>query len=481
MSGIEDYKVTEAPTFKSAHFIGIGGAGMSGIALVLHERGVNVTGSDLKTSRYIRQLLRAGVQVRIGHHASTIDEVKPDVVVVSTAIPESNPELVRARELGIPVWPRAKMLSALSFGYTTVAVAGTHGKTTTSSMCATMLDRMGLDPSFLIGGIVEGYGTNGRNGGSKYFVCEADESDGSFLYLDPNVVIITNVEADHLDHYGSLKAIEDTFCEFMGLVGDAGTVIVCGDRPHLVDLARSTGRRVLTYGFTEGCDTRLTESERQHTIGSAFEVTLPDGTSHHVEIKNNPGRHNMLNATAALTAAYVLGLDAEKAARALSSFDGVRRRFTHVGDVDGLTIVDDYGHHPTEIKATLAAAKSLDFKHVCVVFQPHRYSRLQALRDDFADAFADADKLLVIDVFPAGEMPIPGVTGKMLADAVEARHPGKQVAYVSDHADLMRAIADQTEPGDLLITMGAGDVTTVGPEYIEYAREAHGSDPSSRA
>ena len=215
---------TSAPEFKSAHFIGIGGAGMSGIALVLHERGYAVTGSDLKTSRYIRQLTRAGVKVHVGHEAATIDEVKPDVVVVSTAIPESNPELVRARELGIPVWPRAKMLSALGHGYTTVAVAGTHGKTTTSSMCATMLDRMGLDPSFLIGGIVEGYDTNGKNGSGDYFVAEADESDSSFLFLNPNVVIVTNVEADHLDHYSGIEEIEATFAKFMSLVGEDGTV-----------------------------------------------------------------------------------------------------------------------------------------------------------------------------------------------------------------------------------------------------------------
>ena len=425
---------TSAPEFKSAHFIGIGGAGMSGIALVLHERGYAVTGSDLKTSRYIRQLTRAGVKVHVGHEAATIDEVKPDVVVVSTAIPESNPELVRARELGIPVWPRAKMLSALGHGYTTVAVAGTHGKTTTSSMCATMLDRMGLDPSFLIGGIVEGYDTNGKNGSGDYFVAEADESDSSFLFLNPNVVIVTNVEADHLDHYSGIEEIEATFAKFMSLVGEDGTVIVCGEDPHLVELAKSTGRHVLSYGFAE----------------------------------SNPGRHNMLNATAVLTVAHVLGLDIDAAAKALSSFEGVRRRFTHVGDIDGITVVDDYGHHPTEIKATLAAASSLGYKHVDVVFQPHRYSRLQALCDDFADAFANADKLLLIDVFSAGEMPIPGVTSKMLADTVRAKHPGKEVVYCSSRLELNQELEQMVGEGDLLLTMGAGDVTTVGPEFIEY-------------
>ena len=458
-----------ADTFKSAHFIGVGGAGMSGIALVLHERGYKVTGSDLKTSRYIRQLTRAGVEVHIGHEAATIDEVKPDVVVVSTAIPESNPELIRARELGIPVWPRAKMLSALGHGYTTVAVAGTHGKTTTSSMCATMLDRMGLDPSFLIGGIVEGYDTNGKNGEGQYFVCEADESDSSFLYLEPNVVVVTNVEADHLDHYSGIEEIEETFVKFMKLVGPDGTIIVCGENPHLGDLAHSTGLHVLTYGFSDTCDVVCVHPEAEG-IGSEFRVRFADGSEYPVEIKSNPGRHNMLNATAVLTVAHELGLDCEAAARALSSFEGVRRRFTHVGDIDGITVVDDYGHHPTEIKATLAAAKSLKYDHVDVVFQPHRYSRLQALCDDFADAFADADKLLLIDVFSAGEMPIPGVTSKMLADAVEAKHPGKEVVYCHTRSELNHELERMVGKGDLLLTMGAGDVTTVGPEFIEYLK-----------
>lgn len=274
MPSIAVPEATTAPTFKSAHFIGVGGAGMSGIALVLHERGCRVTGSDLKTSRYIRQLTRAGVPIHVGHAASTIDEFQPDVVVVSTAIPETNPELVRARELGIPVWHRAKMLSALGYGRTTVACAGTHGKTTTSSMVATMLDRMELDPSFLIGGVVEGYGTNGKNGDGEYFVVEADESDSSFLYLDPHVVIVTNIEADHMDHYDSLEQIEETFCTFMGLVGEDGTVIVCGEDPRLVELARSCGRTVFTYGEGDGMDVRLNPAATRHAFGSDFTVTL---------------------------------------------------------------------------------------------------------------------------------------------------------------------------------------------------------------
>ena len=468
----ENTQDTLEPSFKRAHFIGIGGAGMSGIALVLHERGYAVSGSDLKTSRYIRQLTRAGVDIHVGHAAETIDEVSPDVVVVSTAIPETNPELARARELGIPVWPRAKMLSALGHGYTTVAVAGTHGKTTTSSMVATMLDRMGADPSFLIGGIVEGYDTNGRNGSGEYFVAEADESDSSFLYLDPDVVVVTNVEADHMDHYGSLEEIERTFVKFMSLVGEDGTVIVCGDSPRLVELARESGRSWVSYGLDEGNDVVCVPKKHPRSVESVFEVRFADGESCEVTIKSNPGVHNMLNATASVAVARALGLDVAEAARALSTFEGVRRRFTHIGDVDGVTVVDDYGHHPTEIKATLAAAKTLDFKHVDVVFQPHRYSRLQAFADDFADAFADADKLVLFDVFPAGEMPIPGVTSKMLADTVAARHPGKQVRYVADRMDLSRELRDVVEEGDLLITMGAGDVTQVGPEFIDYCSKA---------
>ncbi|QWT18044.1 UDP-N-acetylmuramate--L-alanine ligase [Collinsella sp. zg1085] len=465
---------SEPSSFERVHFIGIGGAGMSGIALVLHERGYAVSGSDLKTSRYIRQLTHAGLPIHIGHEAPTIDEVHPDVVVVSTAIPDTNPELVRARELGIPVWPRAKMLSVLSQGSKTIAIAGTHGKTTTSSMCATMLDRMGNDPSFLIGGIVEGYDTNGRNGSSEYFVCEADESDSSFLYLDPDVVVITNVEADHLDHYSSLEEIEETFCTFMGLVGETGTVIVCGDDQRLRELAARTGRRVVSYGFAEDNDVVVHEHPHEGGLASYFEVVFDKDERYELSIKSNPGRHNMLNATASLVVASVLGVDVHAAAVALSSFDGVRRRFTQVGVVGGITVVDDYGHHPTEILATLKAAKRLPFEHVCVVFQPHRYSRLEALCDDFATSFIDADELILIDVFPAGEIPIPGVTSKMLADCVQALYPHKSVRYVAERGQLMQAIAEHTHAGDLLITMGAGDVTTVGPEFIEWLEELHG-------
>ncbi len=456
----------------SAHFIGIGGAGMSGIALVLHERGCKVTGSDLKSSHYVRELEAAGIDVTVGHEASTVDRVSPQVVVTSTAIPETNPEVVRARELGIPIWPRAKMLSYLSGSQRTVAVAGTHGKTTTSSMVATMLDKMGLDPSFLIGGIVEGYGTNGRNGFGEHFVCEADESDGSFLYLNPNVVVVTNIEADHLDHYGTLENIERTFCQFMDLVGEDGCVVINGDVAHYAELARSCGRRFVTYGFEPSCDYVCVPREAGHRLESSFDVVLPGGERRvGVTIKANPGRHNMANATAAVAVADVLGLDVEAAARALSQFAGARRRFTHVGDVAGVTVVDDYGHHPTEVRATLGAARELPFERVVCVFQPHRYSRTQALADDFGRAFDDVDVLRVMDVFAAGEMPIPGVSGKTVAQAVQAEGHVPDVAYVPNRRQLVSELCDLVRPGDLLVTQGAGDVTSLGPAFIEAMRE----------
>ena len=470
----------ETANVTSAHFIGIGGAGMSGIALVLHERGCRVTGSDLKSSHYVRELEAVGIDVRVGHDAATIDAVSPQVVVTSTAIPETNPEVVRARELGIPIWPRAKMLSYLSGASTTVAVAGTHGKTTTSSMVATMLDKMGLDPSFLIGGVVEGYDTNGRNGFGEHFVCEADESDGSFLYLHPSVVVVTNIEADHLDHYGTLENIEKTFCTFMGLVGDAGTVIVNGDVARYVELARSTGRRVLTYGFDPSCDYVCLPEAPTHALASNFSVRLPGGEKTvRVTISANPGRHNMANATAAIAVADALGLDADAAATALSQFKGARRRFTHVGDVAGVTVVDDYGHHPTEVRATLAAASELPFKRIVCVFQPHRYSRTQALAAEFGTAFDQADVLRVMDVFGAGEMPIPGVSGKTVVESV--RHTGNvaDVVYVPNRRHLIENLCDLVRPGDLLITQGAGDVTSVGPAFIKAMNERAAAEKGS--
>lgn len=465
---------SEKLPFKRVHIIGIGGAGMSGIALVLHERGIVVTGSDLKSSRYVRELEAAGIEVHVGHEASTVDAVNPDVVVVSTAIPESNPEVVRARELGIEVWPRAKMLPALSLGHTTVAVSGTHGKTTTSSMVTTMLDRMGLDPSFLIGGFVEGYDTNAHSGKSEYYVAESDESDGSFLYFNPTVAVVTNIEADHLDHYGTIENLEKTFGQFMDSVGPEGHVVACGESERVRRVAKASASHVVLYGMAgEGeFDYVCTPEPTHHSIESHLTVTTPSGASVRVTIKANPGRHNMLNATAAIAVADVLGLDVEKAAQALSTFAGVKRRFTHVADIDGITVVDDYGHHPTEVAATLSAAAGLDYDRVVVVFQPHRYSRTQALSEQFGGAFDDADVLYVMDIFSAGEMPIPGISGKTVASAVERLGHDVEVHYVPNRRKLTSRLVEDVRPGDLLVTMGAGDVTLAGPAFVEAKREA---------
>ena len=465
---------SEKLPFKRVHIIGIGGAGMSGIALVLHERGIVVTGSDLKSSRYVRELEAAGIEVHVGHEAATVDAVRPDVVVVSTAIPETNPEVVRARELGIEVWPRAKMLPALSLGHTTVAVSGTHGKTTTSSMVTTMLDRMGLDPSFLIGGFVEGYDTNAHSGRSQYYVAESDESDGSFLYFDPTVAVVTNIEADHLDHYGTIENLEKTFGQFMDSVGPEGHVVACGESERVRRVAAASSANVVLYGMAgEGeFDYVCTPEPSHHSIESHLVVTTPSGVAVRVTIKANPGRHNMLNATAAIAVADVLGLDVEKAAKALSTFAGVKRRFTHVADIDGITVVDDYGHHPTEVAATLSAAAGLDYDRVVVVFQPHRYSRTQALSEQFGVAFDNADVLYVMDIFSAGEMPIPGISGKTVAAAVERLGHDVEVRYVPNRRELTAALVRDVRPGDLLVTMGAGDVTLVGPAFVEAKREA---------
>ncbi len=464
--------ISSTQTIASAHFVGIGGAGMSGIALVLHERGCVVTGSDLKASHYVRELKDAGIRVTIGHVASTIDDVSPEAVVVSSAIPETNPEVIRARELGIPVWPRAKMLSYLSHNAKTIAVAGTHGKTTTSSMTATMLDHLGLDPSFLIGGIVEEYKTNGKNGNGGYFVCEADESDGSFLYLRPDIVVITNVEADHLDHYKTMENLENTFCEFMNLVGDAGTIIVCGDNERALTLAHRTQKHVVTYGFSKDCDLVCVQEPSEHTVHNAFEVRLPDGSTEAITLPLSPGKHNVLNASAALAVAFVLGVDTHAAAQTLAAFSGAHRRFTHVGDINGITVVDDYGHHPTEIKATLSAASDLRFKRIVCVFQPHRYSRTQALFDEFTHAFDQVDVLIVCDIFSAGETPIPGVTSERLARAIAEHLPDRTVVYIAKKKDAVSYLCDHLQAGDLLLTQGAGDITSVGPAVIKALKDA---------
>lgn len=461
---------------KQVHFIGVGGVGMSGIARVAHDQGMQVSGSDIKESRYTKQLREAGITVFIGQKAENIPEGDP-VVVISTAILENNPELIEARRRGLEIWHRAQMLAHLGVGLDTLAVAGTHGKTTTSSMLASALDALGADPTFLIGGIVRAYGINAHSGTGDHYVVEADESDKSFTYLSPKAVLVTNIEADHLDHYKDLDEIYDKFHDFMGLVPEDGVIVACGDEPHVVEIARSEGRRMYTYGFNEGCDVRITSYE-PHGIGSRYTAVMPDGTQVEGAIKQNPGRHNVLNATGVVTLLWALGFDAAKVAQALSGFAGVRRRFDLVGEVGGVTVVDDYAHHPTEIAATISAAAGLGYKHVHVLFQPHRYSRAplftQVLHDEFGAAFDKADSVTFMDVYPAGEAPVPGVSGKTFLNVVLEHEGHPQADFVAHRVDVVPHLMDKLQPGDLVITMGAGDVTAMGPQIIDALLKARG-------
>ena len=461
---------------KQVHFIGVGGVGMSGIARVAHDQGMQVSGSDIKESRYTKQLREAGITVFIGQKAENIPEGDP-VVVISTAILENNPELIEARRRGLEIWHRAQMLAHLGVGLDTLAVAGTHGKTTTSSMLASALDALGADPTFLIGGIVRAYGTNAHSGTGDHYVVEADESDKSFTYLSPKAVLVTNIEADHLDHYKDLDEIYDKFHDFMGLVPEDGVIVACGEEPHVVEIARSEGRRMYTYGFNEGCDVRITSYE-PHGIGSRYTAVMPDGTQVEGAIKQNPGRHNVLNATGVITLLWALGFDAAKVAQALSGFAGVRRRFDLVGEVGGVTVVDDYAHHPTEIAATISAAAGRGYKHVHVLFQPHRYSRAplftQVLHDEFGAAFDKADSVTFMDVYPAGEAPVPGVSGKTFLNVVLEHEGHPQADFVAHRVDVVPHLMDKLQPGDLVITMGAGDVTAMGPQIIDALLKARG-------
>lgn len=461
---------------KQVHFIGVGGVGMSGIARVAHDQGMQVSGSDIKESRYTKQLREAGITVFIGQKAENIPEGDP-VVVISTAILENNPELIEARRRGLEIWHRAQMLAHLGVGLDTLAVAGTHGKTTTSSMLASALDALGADPTFLIGGIVRAYGTNAHSGTGDHYVVEADESDKSFTYLSPKAVLVTNIEADHLDHYKDLDEIYDKFHDFMGLVPEDGVIVACGEESHVVEIARSEGRRMYTYGFNEGCDVRITSYE-PHGIGSRYTAVMPDGTQVEGTIKQNPGRHNVLNATGVITLLWALGFDAAKVAQALSGFAGVRRRFDLVGEVGGVTVVDDYAHHPTEIAATISAAAGLGYKHVHVLFQPHRYSRAplftQVLHNEFGAAFDKADSVTFMDVYPAGEAPVPGVSGKTFLNVVLEHEGHPQADFVAHRVDIVPHLMDKLQPGDLVITMGAGDVTAMGPQIIDALLKARG-------
>jgi UDP-N-acetylmuramate--alanine ligase len=443
------------------HFVGIGGIGMSGIAEVLANLGYTVQGSDASESANVQRLRDKGIRVEIGHAAENLGAA--EVMVVSTAIRRDNPELVAAREKRIPVVRRAEMLAELMRLKTCVAIAGTHGKTTTTSLVATLLDAGGFDPTVINGGIINAYGTNARLGAGDWMVVEADESDGTFLKLPADVAIITNIDPEHLDHFKTFDAIKDAFRSLVENLPFYGFAVMCLDHPTVQELVgRIEDRRVVTYGENPQADVRLLDVDLSGGR-SRFNVLIRDrktGSASYIEdvVMPMPGHHNALNATAAIAVAYQLKMPVDAIRRALAAFGGVKRRFTRTGEWNGAQVFDDYGHHPVEIAAVLRAARASTKNQVIAVMQPHRYSRLQSLFGEFSTCFNDADAVIVADVYPAGEAPIEGIDKDHLVNAIKAHGHRNAIALPNAAAlpDLVRPLA---KPGDYIVCLGAGSIT----------------------
>jgi UDP-N-acetylmuramate--alanine ligase len=442
------------------HFVGIGGIGMSGIAEVMHQLGYKVQGSDVTEGYVVEKLRNEGIPVAIGHSPDNLGDAA--VVVCSTAIKENNPEIQAAAERRLPRVRRAEMLAELMRMQKTVAVAGTHGKTTTTSMIAALLDSGGLDPTVINGGIINRYGSNARLGKSEWWVIEADESDGSFLRLDGTIAVVTNIDPEHLEHYGSFDAVKDAFVEFVENVPFYGLAVLCVDHPEVQNIiGRIRDRRIVTYGFSALADVRA-DNVTPVPGGSRFDAVIlgREGERRTIEGVHVPipGRHNVQNALAAIAVALEMGISAEAIVAGFERFEGVKRRFTRVGEVDGAVVIDDYAHHPTEIRAVLAAAREGAEGRVIAVVQPHRYTRLQSLMDEFQSAFNDADVVFVAPVYPAGEEPIEGVDSNALVGGLRA-HGHRMVSGVDDLGDLSAVLRDLAAEGDMIICMGAGDIT----------------------
>jgi UDP-N-acetylmuramate--alanine ligase len=443
------------------HFVGIGGIGMSGIAEVLANLGYSVTGSDVADGANVKRLRDKGIKVTIGHKAENIDGA--DVVVVSTAIKRDNPELVAARAKRLPVVRRAEMLAELMRLKSCVAIAGTHGKTTTTSLVASLLDAGGLDPTVINGGIINAYGTNARLGAGDWMVVEADESDGTFLKLPADIAIVTNIDPEHLDHFHTFDAVQDAFRAFVENVPFYGFAVMCTDHPVVQTLVgKLEDRRILTYGENPQADVRLADID--HLNGeSRFSVLFRDRegkTSHTIDKLTlpMPGRHNALNATAAVAVAHALGLNSDAIRKALANFGGVKRRFTRVGEWKGAVIIDDYAHHPVEIAAVLRAARESTKGQVIAVMQPHRYTRLRDLFEQFCTCFNDADAVVVVPVYPAGESPIPGADRDALVTGLRA-HGHKQAIPLEAPEKLAPLVKSLAKPGDYVVCLGAGSIT----------------------
>ena len=455
-----------------AHFIGIGGIGMSGIAEILLNLDMKVSGSDLRRGPVTDRLAQMGATIYEGHDAANI--AGATVVVTSSAVSASNPEVLEAHARKIPVIQRAEMLAELMRLKYGIAIAGMHGKTTTTSMVASVLAAGGLDPTVVVGGRVDALGSNAKLGSSQYLVAEADESDRSFLKLSPILAVVTNLDREHMDCYRDMADVEQAFLTFIDKLPFYGAVTACVDNPLLAAILPRAHRRVFTYGVAAEADYRLEFVDAQKDSSTAgkgsfarFQVVTALGPLGPLEL-HVPGRHNVLNATAAVAIAHQLGVDAEKIALGLSHFRGVDRRFQLRGTARGVTVVDDYGHHPTEIRATLAAARECGHKKIHVVFQPHRFSRTLDLLDQFVGAFRDADTVIVLPIYAASEEPIPGVTAERLAARIE----GPQVQFAPDFPAAIAAVAAQAQEGDLILTLGAGSVSQLGPQILAALQEA---------
>ncbi len=448
------------------HFVGIGGIGMSGIAEVLLNLGYKISGSDLKTSAVTQRLASLGATIHDGHAPSNVASV--DVVVTSSAVSNDNPEVTEARRLHIPVIPRAEMLAELMRLKYGIAVAGMHGKTTTTSMVAAVLAAGGLDPTVVVGGRVDALGSNARLGKSHYLVAEADESDRSFLKLSPILAVVTNIDREHMDCYRDMRDVRRTFLEFMEKVPFYGMVVGCNDDPILERLLPRVHRRVMTYGTALGSDflIRITSTTPGNRVPrSQFRVAYKEKDLGEFTL-HVPGTHNVLNAAAAIAVGTALDIPSDQIRAGLDQFRGVDRRFQIRGQAAGVTVIDDYGHHPTEIRATLAAARQCGFQRVHVIFQPHRYTRTRDLMDDFTTAFADADSIFVLDIYAASEKPIEGITAEILARQI-AEKGHREAIHIASFVEASAAIAALAQPGDMILTLGAGNVSQLGPIILE--------------
>jgi len=451
---------------KDVHFVGVGGVGMSGIAEILLALGFRVSGSDLKESVTTRRLQELGARIWIGHHRDHLDLA--DVVVFSSAVSPENPEIQAARERNIPVIPRAEMLAELMRMQTSIAVAGMHGKTTTTSMIASILSHAGLDPTVVIGGRLNTLGGGARLGQGDLLVAEADESDKSFLKLFPTVAIVTNMDMEHLDCYSSMEEIRAAFLEFINRIPFFGYAIVCLDDPEVQKIIPSIEKRFITYGLSSQA---MIRGVKPHLKGpcSAFTVYRENELLGEVCLPM-PGIHNIADALAAIAVADVLDVPFQRTKEALDTFQGVQRRFTLRGTAAGVTVIDDYGHHPAEIRAVLQAASQVAQRRIAVLFQPHRYTRTKLLFEDFLTAFNYADLLYIMDIYPASEKPLEGVTGEALCRGIRSRGH-KTARYMGDRTTLPQEVARDLEPGDMIITLGAGDVTRLGPEILDELRK----------